>query len=135
MVNKAILIGRVGREPDYREFESGAQRVMFSIVTTRRGFTDKSGRKVEEKSEWHSISCWGGLAKVVADLVNKGDLVYIEGEIVNRMHEADGEKKYYREIAMSSIELLSKASDKRNQAQEEEASTYEEEEESDGLPF
>ncbi len=104
-VNKIILLGRVGKDPEIKQFDGG-NKASFSIATTERGFTTRDGKEIPEKTEWHNIVCWKGLATIVERFVNKGDLIYIEGKITTRSWESDGQKKYMTEIVADNIELL-----------------------------
>lgn len=104
-INKVILLGRVGKDPEIKQFDGGS-KASFSVATTERGYTTKAGVKIEEKTEWHNIVCWKGLATIVERFVQKGDLIYIEGKITTRSWESDGQKRYITEIVADNIELL-----------------------------
>lgn len=104
-INKVILLGRVGKDPEIKQFDGGS-KASFSLATTERGYTTKAGVKIEEKTEWHNIVCWRGLASIVEKFVKKGDLIYIEGKITTRSWESDGQKRYITEIVADNIELL-----------------------------
>lgn len=92
MINKTILVGRVGRDPEIHEFPTG-KLATFSIATTEK-YTDKSGEK-QESTEWHNIIVNGKLADVVEKYVKKGDLVYVEGKIKYQKYEDKaGEKDF-----------------------------------------
>ncbi len=105
-VNKVILLGRVGKDPEIKTFDSGTAKASFSLATTERGYTKKNGDVVEDKTEWHNIVCWGGLAQIAERFINKGDQIYIEGRITTRSWESDGRKNYMTEIVAEKIELL-----------------------------
>ena len=133
-INKVILLGRVGKDPEIKQFDGG-NKASFSLATTERGFTTKDGTVIPEKTEWHNIVCWKGLATIAERFVKKGDLIYIEGKITNRSWESDGYKHYITEIVADNIELLGGKSEAK-----EAQSTYSEPEkginsEDDGLPF
>src|SRR5690554_5553755 len=104
-INKVILLGRVGKDPEVKQFDGGS-KASFSLATTERGFTTKDGKTVPEKTEWHNIVCWKGLATIVEKFVQKGDLIYIEGKITTRSWDSDGKKYYITEIVADNIELL-----------------------------
>jgi len=104
-INKVILLGRVGKDPEIKQFDGGS-KASFSLATTERGYTTKAGVKIEEKTEWHNIVCWKGLATIVERFVQKGDLIYIEGKITTRSWESDGKKYYITEIVADNIELI-----------------------------
>lgn len=104
-VNKCILLGRVGKDPEIKQFDGG-NKASFSLATTERGYTTKAGVTIEETTTWHNIVCWKGLATIVERFVKKGDLIYIEGKITTRSWESDGKKHYMTEIVAGNIELL-----------------------------
>lgn len=104
-INKVILLGRVGKDPEIKQFDGG-NKASFSLATTERGFTTKDGKEYPEKTEWHNIVCWRGLASIVEKFVKKGDLIYIEGKITTRSWESDGQKRYITEIVADNIELI-----------------------------
>jgi single stranded DNA-binding protein (ssb) len=81
-INKVLLIGNVGKDPDIRHLENGAVVASFSLATTER-FKDKTGA-VQDQTEWHNIVCWRNLAEIVEKYVTKGSQVYIEGKIRTR---------------------------------------------------
>jgi single-strand DNA-binding protein len=131
-INKVILLGRVGKDPEIKQFDGG-NKASFSLATTERGFTTKDGTVIPEKTEWHNIVCWKGLATIAERFVKKGDLVYIEGKITNRSWESDGYKHYITEIVADNIELLGgKSETKETQYNEPEKGMNSED---DGLPF
>ena len=112
-VNKAIILGHVGKDPETKHFDNG-QITSFSMATTERGFTTKAGVKVEDRTSWHNISVRGGLAKVVEQYVKKGDQLYVEGKIITRSYDKDGEKRYVTEIQVDNLEMLGKKGDSGN---------------------
>ena len=116
-VNKAILIGNVGRDPEVKYFDNDRAVANFSLATTERGFTAANGTEVPERTEWHNISCWGGLAKIVEQYVKKGDPLYIEGKIRTRSYDdKNGVKKYVTEINVDNLEMLGRRSSGTSQA-------------------
>jgi single-strand DNA-binding protein len=106
-VNKAILIGYVGSEPETRTFDSGSTLLSFRVATT--AVWKQNGEK-KERTEWHSISCWGKLAESL-DWLEKGSLVYIEGEIRYSTYEKDGETRYRTDIHAQNISVLKSKGD------------------------
>ena len=109
MVNKAIIIGHVGQDPEVRytgNATNGTKVAQIRVATTER-YKDKDG-KVQELTEWHNIVCWRGLADVVEKYVKKGTLVYVEGKIQSRSWEDNGVKKYATDIIARELQLLSK---------------------------
>lgn len=110
-VNKVHILGRVGKDPEIKQFDGGSKS-SFSVATTERGYTTKAGVSVPEKTEWHNIVCWKGLATIAERFVKKGDLIYIEGKITTRSWEKDGAKHYMTEIVADTIELLGNKSER-----------------------
>lgn len=106
-VNKAILLGNVGKEPQTKTFQDGGTSVSFSLATTVRGYTLKNGQEVSDRTEWHNVVIRGKLGEVASKYVNKGDKLYIEGEIRSRQYEKDGVKHTIVEIFADKMEMLS----------------------------
>lgn len=106
-VNKVILVGNVGKDPDIRYFDNGSAVVNFSLATTERGYTAANGTQIPDRTEWHNIVCWRGLAKVAEQFVKKGTQVYVEGKIRTRSYDdQNGIKRYVVEIFADNMELL-----------------------------
>jgi len=105
-VNKVILVGNVGRDPETRHLDKGVAVSNFSLATTEN-YNSKTGEKVST-TEWHNIIAWRGLAEVVEKYVKKGSQLYIEGRLRTRMYEKDGIKHYVAEIYADTIQLLGK---------------------------
>jgi len=98
--NKVSLIGRLGAQPELVTFESGKTLARFSIATNE-GYKDKSGNW-QEQTQWHNITAWGNTAKLVGDILSKGQEVIVQGRLVNKSYETKtGEKRYSTEIEMS----------------------------------
>lgn len=109
MVNKVILLGYVGADPDVRILDGAVKVARIKIATSER-YTDQDGNK-KENTEWHSVTLWKGLADVVDKYVHKGSLVYIEGKIRTREYEQEGVKKYATEIIANELKLCGRAQD------------------------
>ena len=108
-VNKVILVGNVGKEPDVKYFDNDTVKANFSLATSDRGFTAANGTQVPERTEWHNIVCWRGLAQIVEKFVKKGTQLYVEGKIRSRSYDdQNGIKRYITEIYADNIEILSK---------------------------
>jgi single-strand DNA-binding protein len=106
-VNKVILVGNVGKDPEVRYFDNGASVVNFPLATTERGYTAANGTQIPDRTEWHNIVCWRGLAKVAEQYVKKGTQLYIEGKIRSRSYDdQQGIKRYVYEIFVDNMELL-----------------------------
>ncbi|TLX76954.1 single-stranded DNA-binding protein [Labilibacter sediminis] len=111
-VNKVILIGNVGKDPEIRYFENERAVANFPLATTERGFTTSSGQQIPERTEWHNIVVWGGLAKVVESYVKKGTQLYLEGKIRTRSwDDKEGQKRYTTEVYVDNLQLLGRKSD------------------------
>lgn len=111
-INKVILIGNVGKDPEIRYFENDRAVANFPIATTERGFTTSSGQQIAERTEWHNLVIWGGLAKVAESYVKKGTQLYIEGKLRTRSwDDKDGNKRYTTEIYVDNLQLLGRKSD------------------------
>ena len=110
-VNKVILIGNVGKDPEVRYLEKNVAVANFTLATTERGYTTQSGIQVPEKTEWHNIVAWRGLAEVAEKFIKKGTQIYVEGKIQTRQWEKEGIKRYTTEIYADTIQLLGKKPD------------------------
>lgn len=108
-VNKVILVGNVGKDPEVRYFDNGSAVVNFPLATSERGYTAANGTQIPDRTEWHNIVCWRGLAKVAEQFIKKGTQVYIEGKIRTRSYDdQNGIKRYVVEIYADNLELLGK---------------------------
>ncbi len=106
-VNKVILLGNVGRDPDVRYVAQGRPVASFSLATTERGFTNSNGVQVPERTEWHNIVMWGRHAEVAEKYSRKGTQLYIEGQLRTRMWEdRNAIKHYVTEVHVDNFELL-----------------------------
>ena len=102
-VNKVILIGNVGKDPEVNYIKEDLPVARFTMATSET-YT-KDGQKVTN-TEWHNVVIWRGLAKVVEKYVKKGSKLYIEGKITNRQYEKDGQTKYFTEIVANNMQML-----------------------------
>lgn len=128
-MNKAILQGNLGKDPELRTIESGKSVASFPLATNE-SYTNKSGEKVNI-TDWHNCVVWGAKADVIAKYVSKGDNILLEGKIKSRSYETkDGDKKYVTEIVVDNFEFLSKV---QNQTTSEEKPPPPDE--TDDLPF
>jgi len=103
-VNKVILIGRLGKDPEVRAFENNVKKASFPLATSEFR-KDKEGNKIEV-TEWHNIVCWRYLAEISEQFLIKGKMIYLEGKIRTRNWEENGVKKYYTEIEASTLTML-----------------------------
>lgn len=104
-VNKVILVGRLGKDPEVRNLESGATVANFSMATTET-YKDKTTGERKEITEWHNVVLWRGLADIAAKYLHKGDQVYIEGKLRTRSWEKDNVTRYTTEILGDNMTLL-----------------------------
>lgn len=108
-VNKAILIGNVGKEPDIKYFEPNHGVANFTLATTERAYADHNNRQFPERTEWHNIVVRGGLVQVVERFVHKGTKLYIEGKIRTRSYvDRQNQTRYVTEIVVDVLEILSR---------------------------
>lgn len=103
-INKVILVGNVGKDPEVQYINADLPVAKFSLATSE-SYKDKNGKKVTN-TEWHNIVMWRGLAKIAEQYVKKGDQLYIEGKITNRSYEKDGQTRYFTEIVASNMQML-----------------------------
>lgn len=107
-VNKVTLLGNVGKDPEVKYLDSGVALATFSLATTDRAYTMSNGTQVPERTEWHNLVLWRGLAEVAEKFVHKGDKLYVEGKIRTRSYEdKEGVKRYTTEIFVENMEMLS----------------------------
>lgn len=139
-----MLIGNVGKEPDVRYYDRDQAVATFSLATTERGYTLQNGTQVPDRTEWHNVVLYRGLAKIAEKYVHKGDKLFIEGKIRNRSYDDQkGVKRYVTEIIADNMEMLSPKSAIVEQASVSQApvcstasqNTNDSETEDDQLPF
>ncbi|GEM66645.1 single-stranded DNA-binding protein [Sphingobacterium mizutaii NBRC 14946 = DSM 11724] len=147
-VNKVILVGHLGKDPEIRYLEGNVSVASFPLATSET--FNKDGRRVEQ-TEWHNIVLWRGLADVAVKYLSKGKLVYIEGKLRTRSYEdKEGIRRYTTEIVAESFNLLGRRSDFEPQSPQQSAASgatsssepkeqavdfTENDDDSDGLPF
>ena len=141
-INRVILVGNLGKDPEIKNLESGVKLAKFSLATTET-FRDRDGNRTEH-TEWHNIVLWRGLADIAEKYLNKGKSIYLEGRIRTRKWEdQDGVTKYMTEIQGDSMTMLGGRRDTdmaaapvQDQAQPEPETVAEEtEDKNDDLPF
>ncbi|MBM6844659.1 single-stranded DNA-binding protein [Phocaeicola plebeius] len=107
MLNKVQLIGNLGKDPDVRTLDGGSKVCQFTLATTEKGYTLQNGTKVPDKTEWHNIVMWKGLADVAEKYLHKGDKIYVEGKIRTRSYEDNNKvRRYVTEIFVDNMEML-----------------------------
>src|SRR5204862_7753464 len=109
-VNKVILVGNVGKDPEVRYLENNVAVAKFSLATTESYKDRTTGNKVEQV-EWHNIVMWRGLAEVAEKYVRKGNKLYIEGKLRTRTYGEENNKKYFTEIVADNMVMLGSKSD------------------------
>lgn len=108
-VNKVILLGRVGRDPDVRYIAQNQPVASFTLATTDHAYTNANGVQVPERTEWHNIVMWGKNAEVAERYIRKGTQIYLEGRLRTRAWEDRNQvKRYTTEIYVDSFELLAR---------------------------
>jgi single-strand DNA-binding protein len=141
-INKVILVGHLGKDPEVRHLDGGVSVASFPLATSET--YNKDGRKIEQ-TEWHNIVMWRGLADIASKYLQKGKLVYIEGKLRTRSFEdKEGHKKYTTEIVAENFTLLGRKSDfddgsnntnQQSDKQDEQPMTYDQNSPDDDLPF
>ena len=107
-MNKAMLIGNVGRDPEVKYYDADQAVASFTLATTERGYTLPNGTQVPDRTEWHNVVLFRGLAQVAEKYVHKGDKLYIEGQIRTRSYDdKNGVRRYITEIYGENMEMLS----------------------------
>ncbi len=118
MINKVILVGNVGMDPEVRTTESGVKVARIRLATTERLF-DRQANETKEHTEWHTVTLWRGLADVVDKYVRKGSQLYIEGRLRTReWTDKDNQKRYTTEILADDMKLLGRRGDNQQPQQQ-----------------
>lgn len=106
-MNKVLLIGNVGKEPDVRYYEQDQAVASFPLATTERGYMLQNGTQVPDRTDWHNIVLYRGLAKIAEKYIHKGDKLYVEGRIRYRSYDDQkGMRRYVTEILAENMEML-----------------------------
>ena len=112
-MNKVMLIGNVGTEPDVHYYDADQAVAQLRIATTEKGYTLPNGTQVPDRTDWHNLVFYRRLAKVVEQYVRKGDRLYVEGRLKYRVYnDAKGQRQYATEIVVDSMEMLTPKSQK-----------------------
>jgi single-strand DNA-binding protein len=104
-INKVILIGNLGRDPETRYAQNGGAVTNFSVATSE-SWRDKASGENQERTEWHNVVCFARLAEIAGEYLRKGSKVYIEGSLRTTSWEQDGQKKYRTEIMARELQML-----------------------------
>jgi single-strand DNA-binding protein len=116
-VNKVILVGNVGKDPEVKYLDRNMAVANFTLATTERGYKTANGTEVPDRTEWHNIVMWNRLAETAEKYVKKGSQLYIEGKIRTRQWEdQNGNKRYTTEIYADAMQFLGKRPEGGNQA-------------------
>lgn len=137
-VNKVILVGNLGKDPEVRHLDNGIAVANFSLATTE-SYTNKQGERVNQ-TEWHNIVLWRGLADVAEKYLKKGNSIYVEGKISTRKWEdKEGNTRYSTDIIADKMTMLGSKSDNSNTSTESNHASVEpapsEDSGNDDLPF
>ncbi len=107
-MNKVMLIGNVGKEPDVHYYDADQAVAQVVLATTEKGYTLQNGTQVPDHTDWHNLVFYRGLAKVVEKYVHKGDKLYVEGKIRYRYYDdKQGKRRFVTEIYVDNMEMLS----------------------------
>lgn len=107
-MNKVMLIGNVGKEPEVRYYDADQAVARVSLATSEKGYTLPNGTQVPDRTDWHNLLFYRKLAKVVEDYVHKGDKLYVEGRLrYNSYTDKQGRRQFFTEILVESMEMLS----------------------------
>lgn len=117
-LNKVLLIGRLGGDPEMRYTSSGMPVTTFSLATNRQ-WTDREGN-AQEETDWHNVVAWDRLAQICNEHLAKGRLIYLEGRLRTRTYEANGQKQYRTEIVASDMVMLDSAGGTHQSSPQEE---------------
>src|SRR6186713_3687584 len=105
-VNKVILVGRLGKDPEVRNLDNGATVANFTLATSE-SYKDRTTGEKKEVTEWHNVVLWRGLVEISQRYLHKGDMVYIEGKLRTRSWEKEGVTRYTTEVIGDSMTMLS----------------------------
>ncbi len=124
-VNKVILVGNVGADPEVRYLDRGVAIANFNLATTERGYTMQNGTQVPDKTEWHAIVLWRNLAEWAEKYVRKSMKLYVEGKLQTRTWEKDGQVRRKTEVIAENIQILYRPEEYRNMNNHEDEAAQE----------
>ena len=116
-VNKVILVGNVGSDPEVRYLDRGTAIANFNLATTERGYTMQNGTQIPDRTEWHAIVLWRNLAEWAEKYVRKGMKLYVEGKLQTRTWEKEGQLRRKTEISAETIQVLYRPAESRTPQQ------------------
>jgi single-strand DNA-binding protein len=118
-VNKVILIGNVGSDPEVRYLDRGVAIANFNLATTERGYVMQNGTQVPDKTDWHAIVLWRNLAEWAERFVRKGMKLYVEGKLQTRTWEREGQIRRKTEVIAENVQILYRPEEYRNLGREQ----------------
>lgn len=131
-VNKVILVGNLGKDPEIRVLESGTKVAAFSMATTEK-FKDKVTGEVKSQTDWHNIVMWRNMAELAEKYLRKGMQIYAEGKLRTRSwQDKDGNNRYTTEVVVDSMVMMSRSSDASSNVQDQ---TSDSNDDPEDLPF
>lgn len=136
-INKVILVGNLGKDPEVRTFESGGIKASFPLATSE-SYKDKVSGEIKTQTDWHNVVLWKGLAEVAQNYLKKGMQIYVEGKLRTRSYQdKDGNNKYITEVVGENLVMMGKGSgtSSDNNPSDDSGSFIPEAEGSDDLPF
>ena len=114
-INKVILIGNVGKDPDVRYLDNHVCVANLTLATTERGYVTQNGTQVPERTDWHNLVFWRGLAETVEKYVRKGDKIYVEGSLRTRSYDdQNGVRRYVTEVFVDTMEMFARPQQKND---------------------
>ena len=114
-MNKVMLIGNVGKDPDVHYYDSDQAVAQLRLATTEKGYSLPNGTQVPDRTDWHNLVFYRRLAKIVETYVRKGDKLYVEGRLKYRVYDdANGQRQYTTEVVVDSMEMLTPKSQRPN---------------------
>jgi single-strand DNA-binding protein len=115
MINKVILLGHVGKDPEVKHLDNDRTVAKFTLATSET-YKNKTGERVTN-TEWHNVVCWRSLAEIAGRYVKKGTMLYVEGKIRSRSYDdKDGNKRYFTEIEADNFQMIGRKSDETQQS-------------------
>lgn len=134
-VNKVILLGYVGKDPEMKEYETG-KVAKLTLATTERGYKTRDGKEIPDRTEWHNIVLWRGLAETAEKYVKKGNQLYVEGKIQTRSWtDKEGNKHYSTDIIGEVLQLLGNKQESQEKAAKKPQEQTKEPVQENDLPF
>jgi len=121
-MNKVILVGRIGKDPEIRNLTNGTAVCSFSLATSKK-YKDKNGN-MQQKTDWHNIQCWGKLAETASKYLHKGGELALEGEINYDEYEKDGQKKHSTKINCNSFDFIGSKANSGTQGKQEKPDSF-----------